>query len=728
VSVLLAVKDGERFLRSALASVLRQSVSDLELIVVDDASGDATAAILAGLDDARLVVIRNDESQGLARSLNAALDQARGTYVARLDADDVALPERLERQLAHMRANPGLAVVGSGVLELDAGDRVGPVHRMPGGPSEIRFAGLFSSPFFHPTVLVDRRVIEEHALRYDPEYLESEDYDLWARLLAVADGDNLAEPLVLYRTHAEQASQRRRDVQRDFQRRVALREIERVAPELSSDERELAWRIGAGEPVEPDLLDDAAGAFIVLVDAFERSGGSGIRERAARALGRAAAGSPGPAGARAAARAVQLDPAMPLSTAFERVRRSSHGRAARRRAEKALAEIRSEVAGPIRVAAVFPEPTPYRAPLLDRVAALDGIDLSVIYAADTVAARTWQVEPEHAAVFLRGMRVPGAKQVLHHDYPVTPGVVGALERANPDVVVVSGWSTFAAQGAIAWSRLHGIPYVLVVESHDEGPRAGWRRRVKGTVVPPIVRGASGALVTGTLARRSMIDRGARPEDVHVFANTIDVERFGARAAELAPRRYDLRAELDVADDDVLVVSVARLVREKGHDVLLHAVAEADDTRVVLALVGEGPERARLRRLADELGVRLVLTGDRPWERVVETYVAADVFALLSEREPWAVVVNEAAACGLPLVLSDRVGAAPDLLEDGENGYLVAAGDIAAAAIALRRLAGDVEERRRLGARSHELVQGWGYGPSVDGFLAAVRAAANHPGR
>ena len=76
-----------------------------------------------------------------------------------------------------------------------------------------------------------------------------------------------------------------------------------------------------------------------------------------------------------------------------------------------------------------------------------------------------------------------------------------------------------------------------------------------------------------------------------------------------------------------------------------------------------------------LGVRLVLAGDREWEEIVELYVAADVFALLSEREPWAVVVNEAAACGLPLVLSDRVGAAHDLLHDGENGFLVEAGDV-----------------------------------------------------
>jgi glycosyltransferase involved in cell wall biosynthesis len=326
------------------------------------------------------------------------------------------------------------------------------------------------------------------------------------------------------------------------------------------------------------------------------------------------------------------------------------------------------------------------------------------------------------------MRVPGAERVLHHDYPVTPGVARALERARPDVVVVSGWSTFAAQGAIAWARLRKAPYVLVVESHDEGPRAGWRRTVKGTVVPPVVRGASGALVTGTLARRSMIERGASPERIHVFANTIDVAAFGERADRLAARRQELRAELGAGLDDVLVLSVARLVPEKGHDVLVRAVAAADDPKLLLVLAGDGPERGRLAALASELGARLVFAGDRPWDQIVEVYAAADVFALLSEREPWAVVVNEAAACGLPLVLSDRVGAAHDLLRDGENGVLVAAGDVAGAADAFRRLAADPDKRRRMGARSREIARDWGYGPSVAGFLAAVRDAVAREGR
>jgi glycosyltransferase involved in cell wall biosynthesis len=104
------------------------------------------------------------------------------------------------------------------------------------------------------------------------------------------------------------------------------------------------------------------------------------------------------------------------------------------------------------------------------------------------------------------------------------------------------------------------------------------------------------------------------------------------------------------------------------------------------------------------------------------YVAADIFALLSSREPWGVVVNEAASCGLPLVLSDQVGAAHDLLRNGENGTLVATGDVAAAAAAIRGLATDPALRLAQGARSRELMRDWGYEPSVESFVAAVRDA------
>jgi glycosyltransferase involved in cell wall biosynthesis len=725
VSVLLAVSNGERYLPAALESVLRQTVSDFELLVVDDGSTDGTPAILEGIGDARLRVLRNDERQGLAASLNRGLGEARGRYVARLDADDIAFSRRLEKQLQRMVSGSAIAVVGSAVLELDASGRPGALYAMPTGPVPVRWAALFSSPFFHPSVLVDRDVLEQHGLRYDPEYLESEDYDLWTRLLEYADGDNLAEPLVLYRVHAGQASQARRDLQRDFQRRVALREIGRVGPGLDRDRAELAWRVGAGIPVEAERIEGAARAYVDLLCAFETGTEShSARGAAARALARLALGAEGAVRRRVLRDAARLDPALPAHLVERRIRNRVLARRVRRDAESWLGPRADVDLEAIRVAAIFPEPTPYRAPLLDRVAALPEVDLTVLYSAETVAGRTWHVDLRHRAVFLRGARLPGATKLLHHDYPVTPGITRALDAARPHVVVVSGWSTFAAQAAIAWCRLRHVPYVLVVESHDEGPRPGWRRKVKGAVVPRVVGGASGALVTGTLARRSMIARGAPPERVRVFANTIDVEAFGEQANRLAARRTELREWLGAGPDDVVVVSVARLAPEKGLDVLVHAVAEAGDPRLLLVLAGNGPERERLEDLANVRGARLTLAGDLEWEQIVQVYVAADVFALLSEREPWAVVVNEAAACGLPLVLSDRVGAAHDLLRDGENGFVVAAGDADAAAAALRRLAADPALRAAYGARSRELAQDWGYGPSVAGFLAAVREAVS----
>ena len=377
----------------------------------------------------------------------------------------------------------------------------------------------------------------------------------------------------------------------------------------------------------------------------------------------------------------------------------------------------------MKVVGVFPEPTSYRSPLLDLVAARPGIDLVVLYSAAAVAGRTWEVSVAHPHAMLRGVRVPGAGTIFRHDYRVTPGVVPALHRLRPDVVVVSGWSTFSSQAAIAWCRATRTPYLLVVESHDHNPRRSWRRAIKDAVVPRVVKGAAGVLVTGSLVHASMLARGARPERIETFANTIDVEEFARQVASLAGRRAELRRELGVVDGEVVVLCVARLSEEKAIDTLVRAAAQIGPP-VALVLIGDGPERARLEELAARLSARVVFTGSIVWDQIVEGYAAADVFALVSRRETWGVVVNEAAACGLPLVLSEQVGAAHDLLRPGENGILVPPDDVQATAIALQELVDDDALRRRFGARSRELVADWGYAGSVDGLVRLFDAAVS----
>jgi glycosyltransferase involved in cell wall biosynthesis len=271
VTVLLATHDDARFLREAIESVLQQTERDVELLVVDDASSDDTPGLLASVDDRRLRTLRNDEQRGLAASLNRGLDESDSRYVARLDADDVAHPERVEHQVARARATR-VAVVGTAVYDLDADGTRGKLHRMPESERAVRWHALFSSPFFHPTVLVDRDALG--SLRYDPDFLESEDYDLWARLLATgAEGANLGLPLVSKRVHAGQASLRRRELQESFQRRVAFREIERLAPDVDA---ERAW---SGDGRE----------FVRLLRAFEQRYGKSpeVRRAAKRRLLRA---------------------------------------------------------------------------------------------------------------------------------------------------------------------------------------------------------------------------------------------------------------------------------------------------------------------------------------------------------------------------------------------------------------------------------------------------------
>ena len=248
--------------------------------------------------------------------------------------------------------------------------------------------------------------------------------------------------------------------------------------------------------------------------------------------------------------------------------------------------------------------------------------------------------------------------------------------------------------------------------------------MKNAVVPTVVGRAAEVLVVGSLARKSMRARGVPDDRISVVANTVDVARLAEAADALAPRRDALRVEAGIDADDVVVLSVARLAPEKGLDTLVRAAAATGEPRLVVALAGSGPERERLASLAAELGVRLALLPDVPWERIVERYAVADVFALLSRHEPWGVVVNEAAACGLPLVLSDRVGAAFDLVVDGRNGALVPADDPQAAGEAIRTLAADPERRRAAGEASREIMRDWGYEPSIENLVRVARRVAS----
>jgi len=203
----MSVRDGEAFVATALASILRQTLTDFECVVIDDGSSDNTPALLehAASQDRRLRLVRQPGS-GLVAALNLGCSLARAPLIARMDADDVALPDRLERQLERLSRQPSLVVLGAAALFVDAQDRPLPADPTLTGPLALsRALARGDCPLIHPTVVM-RRAAFEAAGGYRACIAHAEDYDLWLRLAERGDLDNLAEPVLRYRRHPQQVS------------------------------------------------------------------------------------------------------------------------------------------------------------------------------------------------------------------------------------------------------------------------------------------------------------------------------------------------------------------------------------------------------------------------------------------------------------------------------------------------------------------------------------------
>ena len=216
----------------------------------------------------------------------------------------------------------------------------------------------------------------------------------------------------------------------------------------------------------------------------------------------------------------------------------------------------------------------------------------------------------------------------------------------------------------------------------------------------------------------------------IFPNTPDIEWFKRRSDEGRAQRAALRERWGLPDRP-MVLFAGRLIRVKGVDVLMRAFGGLREEvgEAQLVVVGDGPEEGRLRALGRELGMgdAVHFMGFQQRERLVELYACAEVFCLPSRHEPWGVVVNEAAACGLPLVVSDRVGAGADLVMDGENGYVVAWGDVSALRSALLSCLSDGRRGEAMGRRSREIVGAWGYDKGIEQFGRMLAQIARDAG-
>jgi|GEM_PF-556729 glycosyltransferase involved in cell wall biosynthesis len=225
VTVLMPVYNGERFLREALDSVLTQTFTDFELLVVNDGSTDQTATILESYSDRRLRIVTNRRNIGVAGAIRRGLDYARGEYVARIDADDIALPERLEKQVEYLDLHPEVGMVASLCLVIDEDGR--PAEGATAlTPEQIYYSLGFYNSIFNPSVTFRKAFVLSLGGYGDDSTNRVEDYDLWVRIARRAKIVQLHEVLAYWRESRTNATNSMRGPMSEAAKRVFLKNLQ----------------------------------------------------------------------------------------------------------------------------------------------------------------------------------------------------------------------------------------------------------------------------------------------------------------------------------------------------------------------------------------------------------------------------------------------------------------------------------------------------------------------
>ena len=199
----MPVYNGEKYLAEAMDSILNQSFTDFEFLIINDGSTDQSVKIIESYQDSRIRLIHNEKNIGLAETCNKGIEMAKGELVARMDSDDISLPKRLEKQIKFMDNNPEVGICGTWIRMFGS---VSYINRYFTGDQELKARLLFNTCFAHPSVVMKKNILIKNNLKYKKEFDPGDDYYLWAELSNFTNFANIPEILLLYRMHSKNIS------------------------------------------------------------------------------------------------------------------------------------------------------------------------------------------------------------------------------------------------------------------------------------------------------------------------------------------------------------------------------------------------------------------------------------------------------------------------------------------------------------------------------------------
>lgn len=363
--------------------------------------------------------------------------------------------------------------------------------------------------------------------------------------------------------------------------------------------------------------------------------------------------------------------------------------------------------------------TPYRLPLFRELARR--VDFHVWILGDVRGIREWQTQAEgFNCEFLPHRSFSLGSRDFR--FLLNPGLSQKLAAAAPDLLICTGWDSLAAFKVARWARRNGVPYVLWSGSTANEPN--WRRSLGRRAVTRLICHADACLAYGTRAEAYLKNAGADPDRVFCAFNTVATDEFARGSTLDTARRQEIREEMEL-NTPYVVLFCGQLIARKGVDELMQAFLRLERSDITLVFAGSGGQEARLREIAAPLRDRVRFPGFVPREKLPELYAMADLLVLPSRQEVWGLVINEALACGVPVLTTDVVGAAPDLVVHGKNGYIVPAKNVQSLTDAIEQHFNGQCDRDAMKRGAREAIQPFTIGAAADVFQKAMVCALEH---
>jgi glycosyltransferase involved in cell wall biosynthesis len=308
----------------------------------------------------------------------------------------------------------------------------------------------------------------------------------------------------------------------------------------------------------------------------------------------------------------------------------------------------------------------------------------------------------------------------------TPEIRDIIAQRRFDAVLVCGWNRKSYWQAIRACWKTDTPVLARGDSHLNTPRSLLKQAAKEPVYRWFIPRLDGCLAVGERSRQYYLHYGARPERIFLVPHVIDSRWFEARAAELEPKRDELRERFRLPQGKVVWLFAGKFVDIKRPMDFVQAVglAHRAGANVQGLMVGSGPLQSACEQFTREGSVPVTFAGFVNQSDMVCAYVAADAAVLPSQTETWGMVVTEAMTCGIPCFVSDQVGCGPDLISPGRTGDTFPVGDINRFADILIRYSAEPERLREMGLNARNRVRGYSVEAAVTGVLEALAAVRN----